>query len=85
MSYPFFEPNYFITEKKIDVNFQDESGNTSINTLINNKEYIIAIGNNEANVEVYDFSDETPVIYLKMEIHFLVVNIIHLNIRIYLN
>ena len=29
------------------------------------KEYIIAIGNNQANAEVYDFSNETPIIYIK--------------------
>ena len=36
-----------------------------LSSSTDDKEYIIAIGNNEANVEVYDFSDETPIIYLK--------------------
>jgi len=33
-----------------------------LSSSTDDKEYIIAIGNNEANVEVYDFSGETPVI-----------------------
>ena len=34
-------------------------------TSNDNKEYIFAIGNNNANFEVYDFSSENPIIYYK--------------------
>ena len=32
-------------------------------TSSDDKEYILAIGNNEANIELYDFSTETPTVY----------------------
>ena len=45
MSFPFFAPNLdnFIYQNKIDINFIDESGNSSLYNLINNQEYIIQI------------------------------------------
>ena len=50
MSYPFFpDLPKFVQENKIDINFQDESGNTPLTKLINNKEYIIQISK-----DVYD-------------------------------
>ena len=47
MSYPFFVDNMynFITENKIDVNFEDESGNNALNCLLNNKKNITQISN----------------------------------------
>ena len=41
------------------------SGIQLSDTSTDNKEYIFAIGNNDANIEVYDFSEETPVVYSK--------------------
>jgi len=50
MSYPFIQDlSNFIKENKIDLNFQDESGNTALTSLMNNKEYIIQISK-----EIYD-------------------------------
>ena len=50
MSYPFIPDLLnFIKENKIDLNFQDESGNTALTSLMNNKEYIIQISK-----EIYD-------------------------------
>ena len=50
MSYPFISdlPN-FVKENKIDLKFQDESGNTALTSLMSNKEYIIQISK-----EIYD-------------------------------
>ena len=50
MSYPFI-PDFdnFVKENKIDINFQDESGNTPLLNLINKKENIIKISK-----DVYD-------------------------------
>ena len=50
MSYPFISDlEKFVQENKVDINFQDESGNTAIINLINKKEYIIQISK-----DVYD-------------------------------
>ena len=45
MSYPFFASNLdnFVSQNKIDINFIDESGNTCLNNLLNNQEYISQI------------------------------------------
>ena len=44
MSYPFFSDlHYFIAENKININFEDESGNTPLTNLLNNRENIIQI------------------------------------------
>ena len=44
MSYPFIpDLPKFVQENKIDINFQDETGNTPLSNLINNKEYIVKI------------------------------------------
>ena len=50
MTYPFIpDLPKFVQENKIDINFQDESGNTPLTNLMNNKEYIIQISK-----DVYD-------------------------------
>ena len=50
MFYPFIPdlPNY-IVENNVDLNFQDDSGNTPLISLINNKEHIIQISK-----DIYD-------------------------------
>ena len=50
MSYPFFlDIQNFVQQNKIDINFQDELGNTPLMNLINNKENIIQISK-----DIYD-------------------------------
>jgi hypothetical protein len=50
MSYPFIQDlPKFVQENKIDINFQDELGNTPLTNLISNKEYIIQISK-----DIYD-------------------------------
>ena len=36
-----------------------------LSNLEDNKEYIISIGNSEANFELNDFNENTPIIYAK--------------------
>ena len=36
------------------------------------KEYILAIGNNNANLEIYDFTLDEPVVYTKLAKNFFV-------------
>ena len=44
MSYPFFSDlYYFIAENKININFENKSGNTPLTNLLNNRENIIQI------------------------------------------
>ena len=46
------------------------------------KEYILAIGNNNANLEIYDFTLNTPVVYTKLAKDFFGVNYT-LNFKVY--
>ena len=58
------ETEFFSTNSDKDRNEGNIYG-IQLSSSSDDKEYIIAIGNNEANVEVYDFNEETPLIYLK--------------------
>ena len=58
------ESEFFSTDSDKDRNEGNIYG-IQLSSSSDDKEYIIAIGNNQANVEVYDFSEETAQIYLK--------------------